>query len=157
MTVPNHINYLDLEKMEKMCHPIAVALFGSAAEPMTHFRQHTASLLESALNNPRQTFDGKELYPTLTTKVAILYYSLIKNHPFENGNKRTATASLLVFLNINNHWLSVDRATEDYLVALATRVAASHGHAEKDAFLQEIDQWLIANIVSVTDTPSAVV
>lgn len=143
------VNYLDLEIMQKMCHPIAVALFDSTAEPMTQLGRHARPLLESALNNPRQTFDGHELYPTLTKKAAILYYSLIKNHPFENGNKRTATAALLVFLFINGFRLKRDGdSTEDYLVSLATRVAASQGSAGKDTFLDEIDSWLLDHLIA---------
>ena len=45
-------------------------------------------LLKSSLNRPLQTFDGKELYPTITEKAAALLESLIKNHPFHDGNKR---------------------------------------------------------------------
>ena len=44
--------------------------------------------LESALNRPNQTFEGKELYPTLLEKVAALLESLVKNHPFNDVNKR---------------------------------------------------------------------
>lgn len=47
-----------------------------------------AHLLESALNRPYQTFDGIELYPTSIEKVAALMESVIKNHPFVDGNKR---------------------------------------------------------------------
>ena len=46
-------------------------------------------LLESAVARPRATFDGKELYPDLFTKTAVLMDSLINNHPFLDGNKRT--------------------------------------------------------------------
>jgi death-on-curing family protein len=141
-------NYIDFIMMEKMCHPIAVTLFDSRQEPMTHFGKHDRGLLESALNNPRQTFGGKDLYPTLSKKAAILYYSLIKNHPFENGNKRTATAALLVFLHINNRWVSgTGQGTEDYLVELAKRVAASEGDSQRKNFLEEIENWIDKNIV----------
>lgn len=142
MIEPREVRYIDFERMQKMYHPIAVALFDSSVEPMAQFERHSRALLESALNNPRQTFDGRELYPAFTRKAAILYYSLIKNHPFENGNKRSATAALLVFLSLNDYRLPDDQATQDYLVSLATRVAASEGSAQKDAFLDEIDSWL---------------
>jgi len=112
-------------------------------EPITPFREHESALLESALGNPRQSFDGKDLYPTLEDKAAILYYSLIKNHPFKNGNKRTATATLLVFLYINNFWISGDlRGNEDFLVSLAKRVANSKGEENKDGFMRELKNFL---------------
>jgi len=46
-------------------------------------------LLDSALNRPFQTFDGKELYPTPVDKAAAILESIVKNHPFTDGNKRT--------------------------------------------------------------------
>ena len=56
--------------------------------------------LEAALNRPLQTFDNKELYPSLLEKVAALLESLIKNHPFHDGNKRLGyTVSRLILLN----------------------------------------------------------
>jgi death on curing protein len=46
--------------------------------------------LESAINRPYQTFDGKELYPDPVDKAAAIFESIISNHPFIDGNKRTA-------------------------------------------------------------------
>ena len=103
------INYLDFELMEKMCHRLAVAVFDTNEDPIAHFNDHDFALLDSAIQSPRQTFDKKDLYETLEEKAAVLYYNLNKNHPFKNGNKRIATASLLVFLSINNCWLTVPK------------------------------------------------
>ena len=50
------------------------------------------SALESALNQPRMTFDGESLYPTIVEKASALGFSIIKNHPFVDGNKRTGHA-----------------------------------------------------------------
>lgn len=47
-----------------------------------------SGLLDSALNAPFQTFDGKEIYPSLLFKAAVMCYSIISNHPFIDGNKR---------------------------------------------------------------------
>lgn len=142
--------------MQKMCHPIAVALFDSTYEPMTTFDDHEKALLESALNNPRQTFNGNDLYPLLTEKAAILYYGLIKNHPFKNGNKRTATASLLVFLFINGFWVyDGNTQVEDYLVELAKRVAKSEGSGDKEKFLVEIKEWISGHIMRLPLQDSA--
>jgi len=52
--------------------------------------------------------DKKLLYHGLIGKAAILFYLLIKNHPFKNGNKRIAITTVLVFLSINKKWLKVD-------------------------------------------------
>ena len=58
-------------------------------------------LLASAVNAPFQSFGGVELYPTLEEKAARLCYGLAKNHPFFDGNKRTALHSMMVFLEVN--------------------------------------------------------
>lgn len=59
------------------------------------------SLLDSALNNIWQTFDGVELYPTLEEKGARLGYSLVSNHSFKDGNKRIGILAMLTFLSLN--------------------------------------------------------
>lgn len=59
------------------------------------------SLLDSALNAPFQTFDGKDIYPALLPKAAALCRSLVSNHPFADGNKRTGVHTMLIFLEIN--------------------------------------------------------
>jgi len=140
---PQKVNYIDLDLMEKMCHPLAVAIFDKQDDPIANFHDAMLAKLDAALNNPRQTFDGKDLYPTFTKKAAILYYGLNKAHAFENGNKRMATASLLVFLHINDYSLKGDqKEIEDYLVDLALRVASSKGSADKELFLGELETWL---------------
>lgn len=65
-------------------------------------------LLDSAINAPFQSFGGEELYPTLLEKAARLGYGIISNHPFLDGNKRTGTHVMLVFLNINGVYLNYD-------------------------------------------------
>lgn len=64
-------------------------------------------MLLSALGRPQATFDHRELYPDLFTKAAALMDSLIKNHPFLDGNKRTAIAASGIFLWINHYRLTV--------------------------------------------------
>jgi death-on-curing protein len=59
------------------------------------------ALLDSAISTPFQTYDGKELYPTLLDKASRLCFGLVKNHPFVDGNKRIGTHAMLVFLAIN--------------------------------------------------------
>ena len=57
--------------------------------------------LESAVAQPRMTFGDNDLYPSLVEKAAALGYSLIMNHPFFDGNKRTGHATIEVFLVLN--------------------------------------------------------
>ncbi len=70
------------------------------------------SLIESAVGRPQATFDGKYLYPTLFGKAAALFTSLLKNHPFVDGNKRTALASGGIFLKLNGINLGNHHAEE---------------------------------------------
>jgi death on curing protein len=58
--------------------------------------------LESALAQPRATFDGADLHPTIIQKAAALAFSLALNHPFVDGNKRVAHAAMEVFLLMNS-------------------------------------------------------
>ena len=57
--------------------------------------------LESALAQPRMTFEGQDLYPDHATKASALGFSLIQNHPFVDGNKRLGHAALETFLVLN--------------------------------------------------------
>lgn len=76
-------------------------------EPIPDFSTRFPNVLESSLAVPFQQFDGKPVYKGLLGKAAILFYLMIKNHPFQNGNKRMAMTTLLVFLFKNKKWLKV--------------------------------------------------
>lgn len=132
--------YLDAMLMEKMCHPIAVALFKERGEPIPMFAEHSVQKLEASLSSPRQAFGGQEVYPTLEEKAAILFYSLIQNHCFPNGNKRISTATLLVFLYMNGHWLNASSAE---LAEWAIRIASS-GEKNPPEKINDIMPQLIA-------------
>jgi len=140
------INYLDIELMEKMCHKLAVAVFDTTDDPIAHFHEHS-DLLDSALDLPKQTFDGKDLYLTLVDKAAILYYSLNKNHPFKNGNKRISAASLMVFLYINDMWLD---AGKQEIVNKTLEIAKSE-MSDKNKIIIEIKNWIAGHIVPFSD------
>ncbi|MBI3069767.1 MAG: type II toxin-antitoxin system death-on-curing family toxin [Candidatus Levybacteria bacterium] len=62
-------------------------------------------LVESAVARPQVTFDGKHLYISTFDKAAALLQSLLKNHPFIDGNKRTALTSVGLFLKMNGYKL----------------------------------------------------
>lgn len=77
-------------------------------EPIPDFSTRFPNVLESCLAIPFQSFSGKSPYTTLISKASILFYLMIKNHPFQNGNKRIAITTLLVFLYKNGKWIRVD-------------------------------------------------
>jgi death-on-curing protein len=98
------------------------------------------ALLESALGLPRQPY-----YPDICDKAAALMRSLMKNHPFMDGNKRTAVAATLVFLLVNKRVLTV---TQDELVEFGVRLARSDPAME----WEDISKWLEDSSVSL-DAP----
>jgi death-on-curing protein len=71
------------------------------------------NLLESALSNPFQTFDGAELYPSTAAKTARIAYGLVCNHPFVDGNKRIGTYVMLALLELNR--IEADFSDDDII------------------------------------------
>ena len=96
------------------------------------------ALLESAVARPRATFDSKELYPDLFTKAAALMDSLINNHPFLDGNKRTGITATGLFFRINGWKLT---ASLEELVACTMRVAV------EGLEIDELANWLRAKTI----------
>lgn len=89
--------------------------------------------VESAVAQPLATFSGQDLYPSLTEKAAALAYSLVKNHPFLDGNKRVAHAAMETLLVLNGQELECDTdEQEDFWLALA---AGQRTRAELVAWL----------------------
>jgi death-on-curing protein len=66
------------------------------------------SMLLSAVGRPQTTFDADDLYPDVFEKAAALFDSLIRNHPFIDGNKRTAITAAGLFLQMNGQQMVVD-------------------------------------------------
>jgi len=86
--------------------------------------------LESAVAQPQMTFDGQDLYPCLPTKAAALGFSLIRNHPFVDGNKRIGHLAMEMFLVLNGHELDagVDEQ-ERIILGLAAGEVSREGFA----------------------------
>ena len=83
-------------------------------------------MLDSALNAPFQTFGGEDVYPSIQQKAARLCFSLVKNHPFVDGNKRIGAHAMLVFLTLNGIELEY---TQPELSDVILRLAAGTIHA----------------------------
>jgi len=90
-------------------------------------------LLESAVMRSRQTFDGKDLYSTLILKSAALIHSLLLNHVFVDGNKRTATVAMIEVLILNGKKF---KATNKEIVDFALWVE------NKKPKLEQIADWI---------------
>ena len=86
--------------------------------------------LKSALAQPRMTFAGDELYPSVAEKAAALGFSLVMNHPFIDGNKRLGHAAMETFLMLNGYEIS---ASVDDQESTLLKLAA--GELERDQFV----------------------
>ena len=91
------------------------------------------SMLLSALGIPQATFDGNNLYGDLFSKAASLMDSLIRDHPFVDGNKRTGIAAAALFMQLNGYFLVV--ANEE--MARFTLACA-----QSKVTLEEISSWI---------------
>jgi len=95
-------------------------------------------LVDSALAQPEASFGGVEFYPTLAEKVAVLGFSLVKNHGFIDGNKRVGYAAMDVFARANG-----SRVVADTDNAEATTLAVAAGQMPLAAFTE----WVRSHIV----------
>ena len=90
-------------------------------------------LIESAVERCKATFDGIDLYPTIFDKAAALMHSLLKNHAFVDGNKRTAYTSCGVFFKINGYKLeNMHKASLEFVMSVENNSLS----------LEEIADWL---------------
>ena len=126
---------LTILEIEHIAHTLAKKIM-SWDRPIPDFGTRYPSVLEGCLITPFQTFTKKHLYKGLVGKAAILFYLMIKNHPFQNGNKRIAATTLLYFFYRSKKWLRLDNK-EFY--NFAVWVAASNSRV-KDATVQAIQK-----------------
>lgn len=94
--------------------------------------------LESSLAQPRMTFDGVELYPTLVEKAATLGFSIIQNHPFLDGNKRTGHAAMEIFLFLNGFEI---RSSTDEQEKVVLQVAS--GKMSREEFCDWVNSVVV--------------
>lgn len=93
------------------------------------------------MGRPQATFGQNELYPDLFSKAAALMDSLTRNHPFVDGNKRTAIAGAALFLRLNGYQLVVENS-EMIQFTLAC--------AQSQLNLDEITEWFVRNCTSTS-------
>jgi death on curing protein len=102
--------------------------------------------LEAAVAQSRMTFGGQELYPSLVEKAAALGFSLIKNHPFVDDNKRVGHAAMETFLVLNGYELS---ALVDEVERIILGIAAA------TVSRQDLATWLGEHIIPLSGGGSA--
>lgn len=129
------MNYLSYEEVLQI-HQYAINTSGGSSGIRDE------GLLESAINQPRQSYGGVDLYVTITAKAASLGFSLIKNHAFVDGNKRVGYAAVEVFLMRNGY--EIEGFVDDQ-EAMVLQLAAG------ELSFEEFEVWLIRHIVPVSE------
>jgi death on curing protein len=135
------IKRINLAEVEYISFQLAKK-FMEYNEPIPDFETRFLGILESCIRTPFQTFDKKSLYKGLIEKSAILFYLMVKNHPFQNGNKRVAITTLIFFLVQNGKWLSVSNHN---IYKFACDIAGSKPE-EKDNKMISIRSFIEDNI-----------
>ncbi len=136
------LDYADLQK--------SIVVFktrlGAKKEAGDLFGQEVGEKFKAILGNIGQTYNGKQLYPSLEEKAAHLLYFLVKDHPFADGNKRIGSLIFMLYL-VQNHALYSNKTGErkindSALAALALLIAESKPQ-DKDIMVK-----LVVNLIN---------
>ena len=138
------VKNISILEVEHLAHQLAKETMGWD-EPIPDFHSRYPHRLESCLITPFQKFGGKDPYKGLVGKAAMLFYLMIKNHPFENGNKRIAMTTLMVFFYKNKKWMKVD---EQKLYNFAKWVAGSDPDLRKET-LDGLNKFIKIHIITL--------
>jgi death-on-curing protein len=138
------IKPVSVNEVAYAAHRLAVK-FMTWNEPIPSFNTRFPNVLESCLEIPFRTYERKHFYQGITGKGAILFYLMVKNHPFQNGNKRTAVMTLFFFLYKNGKWLDIGN---EELYRVAVGVAKSKGSKSKDRIMLWLEKTFAQHLIS---------
>ena len=97
--------------------------------------------LESAINQPRLTFDRTDLYPNIVAKAAAVCFFLVMNHPFVDGNKRIGHAAMETFLILNGFEIEASIAEQENII-----IDLASGKLNREEFTS----WLNKHFIHIT-------
>jgi len=120
--------FLTLDEVLSL-HEEQIRLFGGSSGV------RDSGLLESAMGSAAATFGGEFLHASLFEMAAAYLYGICKNHPFIDGNKRTATAAALVFLEMNG--VEIDAGEQEFYALIIGVAEGSVTKAEVAVFFQK--------------------
>ena len=131
------VNYPEVEDFEQIVSNLR-SMRAEFTEDIPPFETRYAGVLEGILAQIRAEYYGKELYKGVVNKAVWLFYCLIKNHPFFNGNKRVAVVALFDFLkrNVSELYIDEDAILND-LFQMAIRTSESD-----PAELEQVKRYL---------------
>lgn len=135
--------------VEEICqvHEALAKDFGASGDPIDPPGVRDANLLHSAASRPETSLGGIRKYDTVEVYAAALLHSLVHNHPFHNGNKRTALVSMLVLLDRNNVLLTCsERALFRHVLRVAQhRIVPPQSRDRADREVLGIAEWICSN------------
>jgi death on curing protein len=114
-----------------------------AEEPVPPFEDRYPGVLEGVISIPQSHFYDKFFYPALPDQGAVLFYEMIKTHPFLNGNKRIACIALICFFALNNLWLNTSNEAL-YNIAISTSKSKT---TERDEQLFYIKRFIEVSLI----------
>lgn len=103
-------------------------------------------MLESAVAQPKATFDGNDLYASLADKAAVLCFSIVQGHPFVDGNKRTGHAAMATFLLLNGTEIAATIDEQEQII-----MTLASGEMNR----QQFTEWLNQHVTPAADSQGA--
>lgn len=153
---PQDMRWIKTEEVLKI-HKELVKDFANKKDPISPPGVKSIELLESACFHPETSLNGIYKYCTIESVAAALLYALVHNHPFHNGNKRTALVSMLAFLDKNGIIMqcSGDELFDFVLKVAKHRIVIFHSKHKADMEICKITDWIVKNsrIVERGDRP----
>ena len=140
------IRWIKTEEVLKI-HDELVSDFANRKDPISPPGLKSIDLLESACFHPKTSLNGIYKYCTIESVAAALLYALVHNHPFHNGNKRTALVSMLAFLDKNGITLQCsDNELFDFVLEVAKHsLVSSSDRYKPDREICKITEWIVKN------------
>jgi death-on-curing protein len=125
MTEENNrsIRYLTKQDIADIHADLSAQVLRDGDEPLPEFRYGKQHEIDALIAAPQQRLFGRDAYPTLAEKAAIIFYTVNRKHIFPNGNKRMSTACLMTFLLINDAGCTAEGTHRDGAVARDRRGA----------------------------------
>jgi death-on-curing family protein len=150
------ISTLSMRDVE-LIHNELVRDFAESPDPISPPGIRDHDLLASAIYRQHTSLGPERKYPTLEMVAAALLHSLVHNHPFHNGNKRTALVSMLVLLDKNGAKVTCDEdELFEYVLRLAQHKTVKPGKKMPDREVQDIAEWIHkrSRIIEKGDRPT---
>jgi death-on-curing family protein len=150
----NRVTWMPTSLTVERIHKELTEEFSNGEDPISPPGVKNFGMLESACSRPITAFGNEEKYKDVFQKTAALFHSLTKNHPFHNGNKRTAVVTAITCLSRNDLRLAQhvdDEAIFDLVVRVTSNRFPNNDHnLELDSVIEQIAKWLRESTVRVS-------